>query len=92
MFAAKQNQTKDLQMPRALSRGDSRLQLFSFERETSTAQGRGIQSCWSKSSVVATCVKLHGTSPWHPVLLVKIIGSSNLREVKRGKPVASFFE
>src|SRR6185503_11387056 len=39
--------------------------VFSFEREPSTAQGRGIQSCCLKSSVVATSVKFHGTSPWH---------------------------
>ena len=42
MFAAKQNQNQSLKMPRGLPRGDSRLLLFSFEREAS-AQGRGTQ-------------------------------------------------
>ena len=46
MFAAKQNQLKSPDAT-ALCRGVSRLllrlQLCSFEREASTAQGRGIQ-------------------------------------------------
>ena len=35
-----------IQMPRACPVEYSRSLLFSYERESSTAQGRGIQFCW----------------------------------------------
>ena len=43
MFAAKQDQKTKFPDATGLPRGASRLQLFSCEREPSTAQGRGIE-------------------------------------------------
>ena len=43
MLAAKQNQNQGLKMPRACPVEPHACSYFSFEREASTAQGRGIQ-------------------------------------------------
>jgi len=62
---------KPIQMPRACPVEPHVRGYSSCERETSTAQGRGIQARFF-SWCVADIVTLHGTSPWH---LYKLVAS-----------------
>ena len=57
-----------------------------------TALCRGVSRLLLRCSYLASNVNPPRPRPWHPVLLLKIIGGSNQREVPRDKPVASFFD